>query len=53
VALTIAARTTGFATFHTYPQLRAPGGAAEPLALVAAYALVALLPFADRRGIER
>jgi energy-coupling factor transport system permease protein len=53
VALTIAARTTGFAAFHTYPQLRAPGGAAAPLALVVAYALVALLPFADRRGIER
>jgi energy-coupling factor transport system permease protein len=51
VALTIAARTGSFASFSTYPLLASGGGALEPLALAAAYAVVALAPFADRRGI--
>jgi energy-coupling factor transport system permease protein len=51
MALTVATRLGGWAEFHTYPELRTPGGAGEAWALLAAYALVALLPFADRRGI--
>jgi energy-coupling factor transport system permease protein len=51
VALTIAARTASFASFATYPELTSDGGAAEPVALAVAYAVVALAPFLDRRGI--
>ncbi len=49
-ALAIAARAGGLATFGTYPELHS-GCAAEAVALSIAYMLVALLPFADRRGI--
>jgi energy-coupling factor transport system permease protein len=41
-----------WATFEPYPRLSAPLGAAT-LAAIAALALSALLPFADRRGIAR
>jgi energy-coupling factor transport system permease protein len=51
-ALTIGARVAGVSAFAAYPSLSAPVGAAE-LALAAAVVVVALLPFADRRGIER
>ncbi|HWH95523.1 MAG TPA: hypothetical protein VNT03_16810, partial [Baekduia sp.] len=51
-ALTVAARVVPLAGFDTYPELRgAGGGAAEALALLMACAVVALAPFADRRGI--
>jgi energy-coupling factor transport system permease protein len=53
VGLTIAARVFGWAEYQTYPELHTPGGAGEAWALLVAYAVVALLPFADRRGIER
>jgi energy-coupling factor transport system permease protein len=46
------ARVRGVADFATYPSLRAPLGAGE-LALAGALVVVALAPFADRRGIER
>jgi energy-coupling factor transport system permease protein len=49
-SLTVAARTLPVGDFTTYPELHG-AGAGEALALLAAYALVALLPFADRRGI--
>jgi energy-coupling factor transport system permease protein len=51
VALAVAARAAGVATFAAYPTLHAPAGAAE-VALAVAVVVVALLPFADRRGIE-
>ena len=51
-ALTVAARLAGVAGFAAYPSLSAPVGPAE-IALAAAVVAVALLPFADRRGIER
>jgi energy-coupling factor transport system permease protein len=50
--LAIAARVAGLAPFAAYPSLRAPVSPAE-LALAAALAACALLPFADRRGIEQ
>jgi energy-coupling factor transport system permease protein len=50
-ALALAARVGGVATFSAYPQVRA-GGATGTLALAAAIAVVVLLPFADRRGVE-
>ncbi|MGZ4276144.1 MAG: CbiQ family ECF transporter T component [Solirubrobacteraceae bacterium] len=51
-ALTITAKATGAAPLTVPPALRAPAGPAE-LALAVALVLVALAPFADRRGIER
>jgi energy-coupling factor transport system permease protein len=52
VALTIASRAVPWAGFATYPQLHATGGgAATAAALTVAYAVAALLPFADRRGV--
>jgi energy-coupling factor transport system permease protein len=49
-ALTVASRVVPLAGYETYPELHgAPAGEAIMVAL--AYALVALLPFADRRGI--
>jgi energy-coupling factor transport system permease protein len=51
-ALAIGARLAGVAAFTAYPSLSAPVGAGE-LAVAAAVLLVALAPFADRRGIER
>jgi energy-coupling factor transport system permease protein len=50
VALTIASRTAGVASFSTYPELSSDGFG-EALALSVAYAVVALAPFLDRRGI--
>jgi energy-coupling factor transport system permease protein len=52
VALTVAARIAGWASFEAYPALRV---AATPATwgLVAALVLVVLLPFADRRGVRR
>jgi energy-coupling factor transport system permease protein len=52
IGLTIAARALPLASFSTYPELSGgAGGAAEAPALVVAYAVVALAPLADRRGI--
>jgi energy-coupling factor transport system permease protein len=52
IALAIGARADGVARFAAYPTLRAPAGPRE-IGLAVALAAVALLPFADRRGIER
>ena len=52
LALVAAAKVAGVAAFTAYPGLHAAAGPAE-VALCAALALVALLPVADRRGIER
>jgi energy-coupling factor transport system permease protein len=51
-ALTLGAGLAGVARFAAYPALSAPVGAAEA-GLAVAIVVVALLPFADRRGIER
>jgi energy-coupling factor transport system permease protein len=51
-ALAVGARRGGAAPFTAYPSLSAPVGSAEVAVAVGAI-LVALLPFADRRGIER
>jgi energy-coupling factor transport system permease protein len=50
VALTIAPRAIGFASFNTYPELSSDG-LGEAAALSVAYVVVALAPFLDRRGI--
>jgi energy-coupling factor transport system permease protein len=52
VALAIAARIAGVADFDAYPGLSVPLGAGE-MALAAALLVVAVVPFLDRRGIER
>jgi energy-coupling factor transport system permease protein len=52
LALAIGAEVLGVAGVRPYPTLEVDLGGAE-LLLCAALALVALLPFADRRGIER
>ena len=52
LVLVAGAKVAGVAAFTAYPRLQAAVGPAE-VALCAAIALVALLPFADRRGIER
>jgi energy-coupling factor transport system permease protein len=52
VAVAVAAKAAGVAAFTAYPSLSAPVGAAE-VAVVAAVLVIAALPFADRRGIER
>lgn len=52
VLLAIGAAAGGVAGFEPYPRISAPTGWPE-LALAAAVAVVALLPFADRRGIAR
>jgi energy-coupling factor transport system permease protein len=52
VALVVAARVAGVAPFAAYPSLQAPVRAGE-IALAATLIAVALLPFADRRGVER
>jgi energy-coupling factor transport system permease protein len=49
-ALTIAARVVPIAPFDAYPLIESEG-AGGAFALAAALALLALLPFADRRGI--
>jgi energy-coupling factor transport system permease protein len=51
LALTLTARLTGIAPFRIYPEVQA-GAPGTALALGGCLALIALLPFADRRGIE-
>jgi energy-coupling factor transport system permease protein len=50
VALTVAARVVPVAAFDPYPEITG-AGASEALALAAVFAVVALVPFLDRRGI--
>ena len=50
-AASLAVRLGGVAAFSAYPRVRA-GGATGTLALAAAVAVIVLLPFADRRGVE-
>lgn len=50
IVLTAGAKLGDVAAFNAYPSLSAPAGVRE-LCLAAALLLVALLPFADRRGI--
>ena len=52
LVLALVARIVGLAPFSAYPALQAPLPAGE-VGLAAALILCALLPFADRRGIER
>lgn len=52
VVLAVGARLLGVASFDAYPQTVAPVGAGEWV-LCAALVLVALAPFADRRGVLR
>ncbi len=52
VALAIGARVAGLVPFSADPSLHAPVGAGA-VAVAAAIVICALLPFADRRGIER
>ena len=52
IAFVLGARVTGVADLVAYPSLHAPLGPAE-IGLSMAIVTVALLPFADRRGIER
>jgi energy-coupling factor transport system permease protein len=49
--LTIAGRVAGLAPFRAYPSLYAPIGGGQA-ALAAGLVLVALAPFADRRGVQ-
>ena len=51
ILLTIALRVFDLAPFRAYPSLHAPIGVGQ-VASAAALLAVALLPFADRRGIE-
>jgi len=51
LALALAGRLTGAASFNAYPSLRMPTGAGT-LTLCAALIAATLLPFWDRRGIE-
>ena len=52
LALVIGGRAGGLAPFHAYPALHAPLPVSE-WGLAAALLVCALLPFAERRGIER
>jgi energy-coupling factor transport system permease protein len=52
LTLAIAGRVAGFEPFHAYPTLHAPVGPRE-WALAVALLAAALLPFAERRGIDR
>jgi energy-coupling factor transport system permease protein len=52
VALSVGARLTGLAAFQAYPLTHASVGP-EQIGLGLVLVVVALLPFADRRGIER
>jgi energy-coupling factor transport system permease protein len=52
LTLTVAARIAGVAFFHAYPSLRMDTGG-ETVLLAGLILAVALLPFADRRGIVR
>jgi energy-coupling factor transport system permease protein len=51
-AVAVAARVAGLAPFHAYPSLRL-GTGMDTVTVSAALLAAALLPFADRRGIER
>ncbi len=51
LALAVAGRLAGAASFNAYPTVHMPTSAAT-LALCAALILATLLPFCDRRGIE-
>jgi energy-coupling factor transport system permease protein len=50
--LALLARITAAARFDAYPEVHAPVGAGT-LALCAGLLLAVLLPFADRRGVDR
>jgi energy-coupling factor transport system permease protein len=50
-ALSVAARVSGLDPFQAYPSLRAPLPVSE-VGLAAGLLVVALLPFAERRGID-
>lgn len=52
VALAVGARIGGVAKFVAYPSLRAPLGAGQ-IVLAIALLAIALLPFADRRGVGK
>jgi energy-coupling factor transport system permease protein len=52
VVLAAGTRAAGLAPFAAYPALRAPVSAGQ-VGVTAALLVCALLPFADRRGIER
>jgi energy-coupling factor transport system permease protein len=52
LALSLAGRLGGLASFQAYPLLHAPVSAAT-LALSLALIVVVLLPFCDRRGVEQ
>lgn len=52
LGLTVLARALDLAPFSAYPALRSPAGP-RTLVLSAAIVVVALAPFADRRGVER
>jgi energy-coupling factor transport system permease protein len=52
VASSVIARLAGVADFDAYPSLQVPLGVGE-LFFAAALVLVAVVPFLDRRGIER
>jgi energy-coupling factor transport system permease protein len=51
VALAVAGRVGGAASFDAYPEVHAPTGIAT-IVLCAALVVAALLPFADRRGVD-
>jgi energy-coupling factor transport system permease protein len=51
VAIAAVARVAGLAPFQAYPSTHAPAGPRE-LAVAVALLVVALLPFADRRGVR-
>jgi energy-coupling factor transport system permease protein len=50
-ALAVLARLSGAASFQAYPEVHAPVGW-DTVAFCVAFAFAALLPFADRRGID-
>jgi energy-coupling factor transport system permease protein len=52
LTLAVVARVAGVGDFAAYPRFLAPVGAAEG-GVACALVVVSLLPFADRRGIER
>ena len=52
IALAAASRLGDLASFHAYPSLYAPVGASV-VGVSIGLVVCALLPFADRRGIER
>jgi energy-coupling factor transport system permease protein len=52
VAIVVAAHAAGLVDFDAYPALRAESGAA-PWLIAAAIPIVALIPFANRKGVVR